>query len=87
MTYAYPAWEFAADTCLLRLQRLQDKVLRTTGKFPRRTSVRDLYVAFRIPCVYDFSTALSGSKQMSFKIIIIQMFAIQEKAKPNTSKG
>jgi hypothetical protein len=27
MTYACPAWEFAADTHLLRLQRLQSKVL------------------------------------------------------------
>jgi hypothetical protein len=34
MTYACPAWEFAADTCLLKLQRLQNKVLRTIGNFP-----------------------------------------------------
>jgi hypothetical protein len=58
MTYACPAWEFAADTHLLKLQRLQNKVLRTIGNFPRRTPVRDLHVAFKIPCVHDFITKL-----------------------------
>jgi hypothetical protein len=58
MTYACPAWEFAADTPLLKLQRLQNKVLRTIGNFPRRTTVRDLHVAFKIPYVYDFTTKL-----------------------------
>jgi hypothetical protein len=41
MTYASPTCEFAADTHLLKLQRLQDKVLRTIGNFPRRTPVRN----------------------------------------------
>jgi hypothetical protein len=40
MTYASPASEFAANTHLLKLQRLINKVLRTIGKFPRRTPVR-----------------------------------------------
>jgi hypothetical protein len=40
MTYASPAWEFAADTHLIKLQCLQNKVLRTIGNFPRRTPVR-----------------------------------------------
>jgi hypothetical protein len=38
----------------LKLQRLQNRVQRTIGNFPRRTSVRDLHVAFQIPYVYDF---------------------------------
>jgi hypothetical protein len=38
----------------MKLQRLQHKVLRTTGNFPRRTPVRDLHVAFDIPFVYDY---------------------------------
>jgi hypothetical protein len=46
MTYAYPAWEFAADNHLLKLQRLENKVLRTIGNFPRHTPVRDLYMTF-----------------------------------------
>jgi hypothetical protein len=29
MTYACPAWEFATDNHPLKLQRLQNKVLRT----------------------------------------------------------
>jgi hypothetical protein len=58
MTYACPAWEFAADTYLLKLQRLQNKFLRTIGHFPRRTPIRELYVAFEIPYVYDFITKL-----------------------------
>jgi hypothetical protein len=39
-TYGCPAWEFAADTHLLQLQLLQNKVLRTTDNFLRRTPVR-----------------------------------------------
>jgi hypothetical protein len=39
-------WELAADTYLLKLQRLQNKVLRTTGNIPRYTPVRDLHTAF-----------------------------------------
>jgi hypothetical protein len=45
MTYACPAWEFAAED-LLKLQHLQNKVLRTIGSFPRHTPVRDMHVAF-----------------------------------------
>jgi hypothetical protein len=47
MTYASPSWEFAADTQLIKLQRLQNKVLRTASKFPRRTPVRELHMAFQ----------------------------------------
>jgi hypothetical protein len=45
MTYACPGWEFAADNHLLKLQRLQNEVLRTIGNFPRRTPVRDFHMA------------------------------------------
>jgi hypothetical protein len=54
MTYACSAWELAADTHRLKLQRLQNKVLRTIRKFPRCTSVRDLHMAINLPCVYDY---------------------------------
>jgi hypothetical protein len=46
MTYASPAWEFVADTHLMELQRLQNKVLRTIGSFPRSTPVRNLHMAY-----------------------------------------
>jgi hypothetical protein len=48
MIYGCPAWEFAAETHLLKLQRLQNKVLGTIGNFPRCTSVGDMHVAFLI---------------------------------------
>jgi hypothetical protein len=59
MTYAYPTWDFAANTHLMKLQRLQNKVLRTIGNFPRRTQVRELHKAFSIPYIYDYITKLS----------------------------
>jgi hypothetical protein len=58
MTYASPAWEFAADIHLIKLKRLQNKVLRTIANYPRSTSVRDLHLAFQIPFVYDHITKL-----------------------------
>jgi hypothetical protein len=56
--YACPAWELAADTYLLKLQRLQKKVLRTIGNFPRCTPVRDTHTAFNLSYVYDYMTKL-----------------------------
>jgi hypothetical protein len=56
--YACPAWELAADTYLLKLQGLQNKVLRTLGTFPRCTTVRDMHTAFNLPYVYDNVTKL-----------------------------
>jgi hypothetical protein len=58
MNYASTAWEFAADSHLLKLQRLQNKVLRTIGNFPRRTPVRELHNAFNIPYIYGYITKL-----------------------------
>jgi hypothetical protein len=43
---------------LLKLQRLQSKVLRTIGNLSRRALVRDMHVAFQIPYVYDYITKL-----------------------------
>jgi hypothetical protein len=43
----------------MKLQRLQNKVLRTIGNFPRRTPVRELHKAFSIPYIYDYITNLS----------------------------
>jgi hypothetical protein len=58
MAYACPAWEFAADTQLLKLQPLENKVLRAVGEFPRRTPVRELHMAFQAPYIYDYTTKL-----------------------------
>jgi hypothetical protein len=58
MTYACPAWELVADTYFLKLQRMQNKVLRAIGRFPRYSPVRYLYTAFNLPYVYDYITKL-----------------------------
>jgi hypothetical protein len=58
MTYACPAWEFSAECHLLKLQRLQNKVLRTIGNFPKHSSVRDMHKAFHMPYAYDYITEL-----------------------------
>jgi hypothetical protein len=58
MTYVCLAWELAADTYLLKLHHLQNKVLCTIGNFPRCTPVRDLHAAFNLPYVYDYRTKL-----------------------------
>jgi hypothetical protein len=49
MTYSCSAWEFEADTYLLKLQRMQNLVLRTTGNFPRCRPILDLHTAFDLP--------------------------------------
>jgi hypothetical protein len=58
MTYACPAWESAADTHLMKLQRLQNKILCTIDKFPRNTPIRHMHISHQIPYVYDFITKL-----------------------------
>jgi hypothetical protein len=40
----------------MKLELLQNKVLRTISNFPRRTPGRDLHMAFKIPYVYDYTT-------------------------------
>jgi hypothetical protein len=79
-TYACPAWESAADAHLMKLQRLQNKVFRATGNFPRRTPVRNSHAAFKLPYVYDYTYA--NSKKKSYKIMKMQMFSVLHKAKP-----
>jgi hypothetical protein len=53
-----PSWELAADTCLLKLQSLQNKVLCTTESFPRCKRVRGLHTAFTLPYVYEYVRTL-----------------------------
>jgi hypothetical protein len=58
MTYACPTWECAADAHLLKLQRLQNRVLHAIGNLERCTPVRELQLAFQIPYVYHYITKL-----------------------------
>jgi hypothetical protein len=57
-TNACPTWEYAADTHLLKLRRLQNRALRATGNLDRSTLASEMHVAFRIPYVYDYITTL-----------------------------
>jgi hypothetical protein len=83
MTYTCPAWELAADTYLVKLQRLQNKVLRTTGNFPRCTPVRDLHMAFSLLYIYDYITDYAGNEQKSYRIMRMNIFAGWDKVKPD----
>jgi hypothetical protein len=83
-------YEFAVENYLLKLQRLQNKVLRTIGNFPRRTSVRDLYMAFKLPYIYICMCVIiqqnyAGNKQKSCKIMKMLMFATFDKTKRDTA--
>jgi hypothetical protein len=57
-TYACPTWVYAADTYLLKLQRLQNRALCATGNLDRYTQVCELHMAFEIPYVYDYVNKL-----------------------------
>jgi hypothetical protein len=58
MSYACPAWEFAADTHLMKLQRLLNKIVHIIGKFLRSTPIPDMHTAFQIPYNCDYITKL-----------------------------
>jgi hypothetical protein len=47
-----------ADTFLLKLQRLQNKVLPTIGKFPRCTQVFYFHTDLNLAYLYDYLTKL-----------------------------
>jgi hypothetical protein len=57
-----PAWESAANTHPIKLQRLQNMVLPTSGKFPRNTPIPDMHTTFQIPYVCDYITKLCRHK-------------------------
>jgi hypothetical protein len=47
---------------LMKLQRLQNRVLRAIGNLDRSTPVRDLHLGFKIPYVYNYITKLCRRK-------------------------
>jgi len=57
-TYTCSSCDFAADSHLLILQHLQNRVLCTIGKLSRRTSTSAFHLAFQIPYVYDYITKI-----------------------------
>jgi hypothetical protein len=44
MTHTCPAWEFVAETHLLKLLSLQNRVLHTTGNFSRHKCRKQAYI-------------------------------------------
>jgi hypothetical protein len=54
LIYTCPTREYAADPQLLKLQRLQNRVLRAIGDIHRCTPVRELHTAFGIAYVYGY---------------------------------
>jgi hypothetical protein len=52
------SWEFVANTHLMKLQHLQNKVLHNIGNIPRRTPVRKMHRAFRIFHICDYKPKL-----------------------------
>jgi hypothetical protein len=58
MTYACPTWEYVVDAHLLKLQRLQNRVLCAVGYLDKFIPVCKLHIVFRIPYVYDYIAKL-----------------------------
>jgi hypothetical protein len=57
MVYSCPSWECTADAHLLKLQRLQMRVVRANN-LDRRRTFRRPHVPFNIRYVYDYITKL-----------------------------
>jgi hypothetical protein len=84
MTYACPAWEFEAETHVLKFLRLQNRVIRTNGNFPRRTQVP---IRIQISKFRSFMMTYQNyaeDKQKYLKIMKMKMFVILDKTKLQT---
>jgi hypothetical protein len=58
-----PLRELGSDAHHLKLQRLQNNVLRTIRGFPRCTPVSDLHTAFSLLYVYDYITIVQATSR------------------------
>jgi hypothetical protein len=76
ITYAFPAWELAAGTYLLKLQRMQNRGLCTIVNFPICTPARDLHTGFNLPYVYDYIIKLCRQQADVIRIMRMNMFAV-----------
>jgi hypothetical protein len=57
-TYACHTWEYVVGTHLLKLQRLQNRLLCAIGSLGKCAPVHELHVAFKISYVCDCITKL-----------------------------
>jgi hypothetical protein len=62
MAYACSSWEFGAYTHVLKMQRLQNRVLQNTDKVPRNAPIHYAHMTLQIPYVYDCKANYDGSK-------------------------
>jgi hypothetical protein len=73
ITYSCPAWELALETYLLKLQRLENKVLCNIGNFPRSAICTQLSVFHMCRIIYQ---NCSETKQKSYITMRMNMFAV-----------
>jgi hypothetical protein len=74
-TYACPAWEFAADTSLLKLQRLKTR-FSSPLKFSKVHTGRRRAHSFQPSVRIRLYNKIAGTKQKSHKIVRLNMFAV-----------
>jgi hypothetical protein len=82
MNYACPTWEYVVDAHLLKLQSLQDIVLRAIGNLDGRTLTGEMHMTFIIPCVYDYINKLRRTQAEVILNIEIQTQVVLDKEKP-----
>jgi hypothetical protein len=58
MTHACHTWEYTADAYLLKLQLLQNRVLRATGNLDGCSHQSAKCASFKIPYLCDYVTTL-----------------------------
>jgi len=77
LTYACPEWELQADSYLLKMQRLQNRALRTIGNLPRHTPIRDLHRSLKVSIhIYIYVITLhAGSKRALYAAMTMLLFA------------
>lgn len=68
----------------MKLQHLQNQVLRDIGNFPRRTGDRELHKTFNSLYIYDYVIKLCSNKQESYKFTKMHIFATLDRVKPDT---
>jgi hypothetical protein len=84
MTNACLARELAADTRLLKSERLQNEVLRIVENFSRRISIREMHVVVQMSHIRDYITKLCRQlPELTHTITKMHMFATSEQMKPH----
>jgi hypothetical protein len=78
MIYACPAWKLVADTYPFIIAAHAKKGFAHTGLRFAHSFQPSLCIQ-----LYNYLTKVSGNKQKSYKIMIMNMFAPQDKVKPD----